>query len=248
VSLPEIVLLVLAGVGGGTAGSVAGLASLVSYPALLAVGISPVTANVTNTVALVFSSIGSVHGSRPELTGQAAAIKRFGVVGVLGGAAGGALLLLTPESSFERVVPWLIAFGSVVILLPRRTQPPGERGRRHAVATIGAVFLIAVYAGYFGAAAGVLMFALMLVVTGQSAARSNALKNAVLGLANGVAAVAFIFAGHVRWAAAVPLAIGFLVGGRLGPSIVRRLPATVLRVLIALGGIGLAGYLAVQAY
>lgn len=109
-------LLLIAGVGAGLTGSIAGLASLISYPALLGAGLAPVTANVTNTVALVFSGVGSVAGSRPELRGQADRVRRLGVVGVAGGLVGGALLLSTPDGAFEKVVPWLIGFGSLTIL------------------------------------------------------------------------------------------------------------------------------------
>ena len=120
-SAAELLFLVLAGLGAGLVGSIAGLASLISYPALLAIGLPPVMANVTNTVALVPSS-GSVLGSRPELGGQATRLLRLGVVAVLGGVIGGLLLLITPPGPFERIVPWLIAFASIAILVPRRPQ------------------------------------------------------------------------------------------------------------------------------
>src|ERR1700720_2669082 len=108
--------LVLAGFGGGLVGSVAGLASLVSYPALLAAGLPPVSANVSNTVALVFGSVGSVSGSVVELRGQRAHARRLGAIAVAGGICGGALLLATPSGAFARIVPWLVAGASVAIL------------------------------------------------------------------------------------------------------------------------------------
>src|SRR2546421_5426007 len=101
------VLLILAGIGAGITGSTAGLASLISYPALLAVGLPPVTANVTNTVSLVLNSVGSVSASRPELQGQARRLVPLAVAAVLGGVAGAGLLLLTPSGAFERIVPFL---------------------------------------------------------------------------------------------------------------------------------------------
>src|SRR5690242_11871191 len=104
----HVLLLVAAGLGAGLTGSVAGLASLVSYPALLATGLGPVSANVTNTVALICSGIGSTAGSRPELVGQGPRLRRLGVIGALGGLLGGTLLLVTPAGAFERLVPWLI--------------------------------------------------------------------------------------------------------------------------------------------
>ncbi len=239
-------LLVLAGVGGGLTGSIAGLASLVSYPALLAVGLPPVAANVTNTVALIFSSVGSISGSRPELAGQGARLRRLSWLAVAGGAAGGALLLLTPSGQFELIVPWLIGLASVAILLvrPAPVHPP----RRDGVRLQLGLLVIAVYGGYFGAAAGVLLLALLLVSTGDSLPRSNAAKNVLLGLSNAVAALGFAFFGPVHWLAALPLAAGLFVGGRIGPIVVRRAPPSWLRAVIGLAGIGLATYLGVKAY
>jgi len=240
--------LVLAGFGAGLTGSVAGLASLVSYPALLSVGLSPVSANVSNTVALVFSAVGSVWGSRPELAGQRQRARALGVVAMGGGAAGGAALLATPSSTFALVVPWLIGVASVAILAQREVVQGPPRHRLPPWAVQASVLAVAVYCGYFGAAAGVLLLALLLVVTGEPLARSNALKNLLLGSANAVAAVGFAAFGPVHWGAALPLAAGFLGGGRLGPVVVRRAPVRPLRVLIALAGLGLAVHLGLDAY
>jgi uncharacterized membrane protein YfcA len=208
-----------------------------------------VTANVSNTVALVFSSIGSVSGSRPELRGQRSEARRLGIIALAGGITGGVLLLATPASAFKLVVPWLIGLSSLAIVIrrdPNRRPPVTTHGPRWLL-SIG-VYLVAVYGGYFGAAAGVLLLALLLFVTTESLARSNALKNVLLGLANGVAAAAFVLFGPVRWSAVVPLAAGFLVGGRLGPIIVRKAPAAPLRVVIACAGVALAVHLGLDAY
>ena len=124
---------------------------------------------------------------------------------------------------------------------------PAEGHRPSWALSVG-VFLVAVYGGYFGAAAGVLLLALLLIASGETLARSNAMKNLLLGLANAVAAVAFVAFGPVRWSAVVPLAVGFLVGGRLGPIVVRKAPAGPLRVLIAAAGLGLAIHLGLDAY
>jgi uncharacterized membrane protein YfcA len=237
-------------VGAGLAGTITGLASLVSYPALLAVGLPPLTANVTNTVALSCNAIGAAAGSQPELRGQRERVLRLGAVCVVGGALGALLLLVTPAQAFERIVPWLIALASLLLL----ARPLVQRGRagppshRHP-AVVAGMFAAAVYAGYFGAAAGVLMLALLSAVMTDSHARVNALKNVVLGLGNATAAIGFALLGPVSWTAAVPLAAGFFAGGLIGPRIVRRLPATALRVVISLLGLALAvrlGYLAYQ--
>jgi uncharacterized membrane protein YfcA len=240
--------LALAGLGGGLSGSVAGLASLVSYPALLAAGLPAVSANVSNTVALVFSSIGSVSGSAPELAGQRVRTRRLAGVAVGGGAIGAVLLLLTPSAAFARIVPWLIFGASLAVLLPHTPKVTAVEGGAPRWELSIAVFAIAIYGGYFGAAAGVLLLAALMLMTGETLARSNAVKNLVLGLANGVAAVAFALFGPVDWIAVLPLAAGFFIGGRIGPAIVRRVSPTPLRVLIALSGVGLAVHLALDAY
>jgi uncharacterized membrane protein YfcA len=250
VSAIELLLLVCAGVGAGLAGSIAGLASLVSYPALLAVGLGPVTANVTNTVALVFSSLGSTLGSRTELRGQAPHVRALAIAAVAGGSVGAGLLLVTPSGTFERIAPWLIGVASLAILLRPRIQVAGGDGETHTAGPglIAGVLLVGVYGGYFGAAAGVMLLALLLGLTGDTLARSNALKNAVLGIANATAAVAFALLTHVEWAAIPPLAVGLFAGARLGPVIVRRTDAGLLRTLIALAGLGLAIKLGADAY
>lgn len=243
-------LLVLAGIGGGLTGSVAGLASLISYPALLAIGLPPVTANVTNTVALVCSSAGSVLSSRPELRGQRARVRRLAVAGVIGGAAGGALLLVSPADSFERAVPFLLVLASAAILVRRRLVDQAHPHVPHHAGpgVLLAVGAVGVYSGYFGAGAGVMMLALLLYVTGDPLPRCNAVKNVVLGMANGVAAGAFVLFGPVRWSVVVPLGAGLFIGGGLGPVVARRAPPAALRIAIALAGVGLAVKLAVGTY
>jgi uncharacterized protein len=249
VSVADGLLLFAAGIGGGLAGSVAGLASIATYPALLAVGLAPVTANVTNTMSLVFASVGSVSASRPELRGQRATLRRLAVAGMVGGVAGGGLLLVTPSGSFELAVPWLVALGAVSMLARRRlvdvAVAPARHDRRGVLAGTA---VIGVYGGYFGAGAGVMMLGLFLHATGEPLPRANALKNTVLGLTNAVAAVTFAVFGPVRWAAVVPLGLGLFLGGRLGPVAVRRLPADGLRVAIAVAGMGLAVKLGLDAY
>jgi uncharacterized protein len=244
VSGVELLLLGVAGLVGGLTGSIAGLASLVSYPALLAVGLGPIAANVTNTVALVFSSVGSTLGSRPELEGQAARLRPLAVAAIGGGALGATLLLLTPSDTFEKLAPWLIGAASLAIIVRPRVHEAVAAHR----GLVPGVFLIAIYGGYFGAAAGVMLLALMLVLTGESLPRSNAFKNVVLGIANAVAAVGFTVFGDPEWVAVLPLAAGLLAGARLGPVVVRHANASLLRALIGLAGLGLAVKLGIDAY
>ena len=242
-------MLLVAGFGAGLVGSVAGLASLLSYPALLAVGLPPLAANVSNTVALVFSGVGSALGSRVELRGQAPRLRPLGAAAVAGGATGAALLLLTPASAFETVVPLLVLVASVLVLLaPSPSHLAEITGSGAGPRLTLGIFAVGIYGGYFGAAAGVMMLALLLMATRESMVRSIAAKNALLGLCNGVAAVAFVLLGPVLWAAVLPLGLGFFFGGRLGPAIARRAPARLLRTLVGVTGIALAAYLAVDTY
>ncbi|MFC7304717.1 sulfite exporter TauE/SafE family protein [Streptomyces monticola] len=247
-------LLVAAGAASGLAGSVAGLASLFSYPALLAAGLPPVAANVTNTVALFSNTLGTAAGSRAELRGQGRRLLRLGVLAAVGGSLGAALLLGTPSAAFEFIVPWLIALGSVLILvreplrrwaarLPRLAAP----GARTSPALAGTVLLVGLYGGYFGAAAGVLMLAVLSLSASEPLPVTNAVKNIATGAANVTAAVAYAFLAPVDWGAAAALALGCLAGSRLGPVLVRRLPEKPLRIAIAVAGLGLAASLWYEA-
>jgi uncharacterized protein len=245
----DVVLLLVAGVLAGIAGSVAGLASLVSYPALLAVGLPALTANVTNTVALVLYTVGAMAFSRRELAGQSGRLRRLALVTAAGGGAGAALLLSTPADVFELLVPLLIGGASLVLLLqPAITRLAGGLVDERSPALLGGVFAVGVYGGYFGAAAGVVLLALLTVSVAEPLARLVAARNVALGLANVVAAVGFALFGPVDWAAAAPLAAGFLIGGTLGPGLVRRLPGDRLRVGIALLGLGLAVKLGIDTF
>jgi hypothetical protein len=242
VSGAHIALLLGAGLVAGMAGSSGAITSLISYPALLAIGIPPLTANVTNSIALVASWPGSAAGSRPELRGQGPWLLRWAPAAAAGGLAGAALLLWTPPGAFNHVVPFLVALAAVTLLLqPRLTTWRANRTRRfdHLALPVG-LSLVSVYDGYFGAGSGIMVLVLLMVTLGETLPRANALKNMTLGVTDFVAAIAFALFGHVRWAAAAYLAIGVLVGSRIGPSITRRAPSGVVRVVVALAGFGLA--------
>ncbi|MGQ0575853.1 MAG: sulfite exporter TauE/SafE family protein [Pseudonocardia sp.] len=242
----DVALLVVAGVAAGLSGSIAGLASLFSYPALLAVGLPAVAANVTNTVALTLNGVGAAAGSRAELAGQGARLRRYAPVIVAGGAVGAGLLLLTPSGAFERIVPFLVGGAAVVLLAQPRI--PDAAATTPAGALPVSLFAVAVYGGYFGAAAGVLMLALIMVGLPVSLLQGNALKNVLLGMANAVAAAGFAVLGPVAWAAAAPLAAGLVIGSFAGPAVARRLPVAALRVGIGVAALVLAVALAVDAY
>ncbi len=247
--LEQLAFLFAIGIAAGLSSSIAGLASLFSYPALLSVGLPPLVANVTNTVALLGSGVGAALGSRPELRGQGMRLRRLGTIAAIGGAAGAGLLLVMPGGSFALIVPWLIGFASAMILLqPRpqflRTLAHGGDSRGMSIG----IFVVAVYGGYFGAAAGVLILALLVAASDIGLPQTNALKNVLLMLANTVAALAFAVLAPVVWAAVVPLALGSLIGGRAGPIVVRHVSARLLRTLIGIAGLGLAVKLGVDAY
>lgn len=252
--LGRFLLLVAGGLGAGLSGTMAGLASLFSYPALLAAGLPAVAANVTNTVALTVTSVGAAAGSRPELTGQWPTVRRFAVLTALGGGLGAALLLVTPPGAFEKVVPVLIACAAAVLLFQPRIRAAvlrkaGEdEDHRGGPLVLAGILAVGVYGGYFGAAAGVMLLALLLVALPVSLLQGNAIKNVLLGLSNAVAAIGFALFAPVDWWAVLPLALGALVGARLGPVVARHLPATALRVGIALAGFGLAIVLAADAW
>lgn len=234
-------LLVLAGAGSGVVGYAAGLASLVSFPALLALGLSPLSANVTNSVALTGVTLGGVVSARRELGRMRRRLLTYLPIAVLGGAGGALLLLRLPPGVFERVVPGLVAFGSVVLLLrPWLRRLHGGRLQERSPLVLVVVAAVTVYCGYFGAAAGVLLLATFAAVLPDPVAGLAALRTAVVGTANATAAVLFAWTGDVDWAAVLPLALGAVVGAALGPPLVRRLPETPLRVGIALAGLALA--------
>jgi uncharacterized membrane protein YfcA len=244
-----LVALFLAGVAAGIVSVLVSLASLISYPALLAIGLPPVTANVTNTVALVATGIGAGLGSRRELVGLRPVIVRLSFAGVLGGAAGALLLLVLPERVFEVVAPLLIAGASVLLLIGPRLRAQRiarEAGLRPStVAVYGAT---AVYTGYFGAAGGILAVVALARIIERPFHDVNAAKNVLAAASNGAAAVVFVLLGPVRWIAVLPLAAGLFTGGLIGPAVARRVPAPVLRVVVAACGLGVAAALAWNTY
>lgn len=241
----HLALLLVAGLLAGLIGSGAGLASLVSYPALLLTGLPPLAANVSNTVALTISSLTSVPASWPELRGQVRRLVPYVLVALVGGVVGMVLLLAFPAEAFEAVVPWLIALASVALLARPWLQRirSDDLGEHHPL-VVSAVGLVCVYGGYFGAAAGVLVMAVIGAVVPDRWAYVNASKNVLLAVSNLTASVGFLLLGPVVWSATLPLAAGALVGAAIGPAVVRRLPETPVRLVIGVAGLALAVRLA----
>ncbi len=241
----EVVAVLLAGVAAGTINTVVGSGTLITFPTLLAVGVPPVTANVSNTIGLVPGSVSGAIGYRRELAGQRTRLLRLGIASLLGGVAGALLLLLLPEEAFDAIVPALIALGCLLVLF----QPAIGRRVSAAATARGAetphgsvwvwvlVLLISVYGGYFGAAQGVLLMAVLGIGISDSLQRLNGAKNVLAGLVNGVAALVFIAVADVDWAAVGLVALGSVVGGQLGASVGRRLPPLALRIFIVAVGV-----------
>jgi uncharacterized membrane protein YfcA len=242
VSLGEILAIALAGLAAGTINTVVGSGTLITFPVLLAFGYPPVTANVSNTIGLVPGSVSGAIGYRRELAGQAARAVRLGTMSVAGGVTGAVLLLVLPSSAFKEIVPVFIAAAVILTLLQGRiaawlVRRQIDLERHGALLTPVAIFLTGVYGGYFGAAQGILLLAILGAALAQDLQRTNALKNVLAGLTNGVAGVYFAFAAHVDWGPAAIIAVTAIVGAQLGARYGRRLPPDALRALIVAVGV-----------
>jgi uncharacterized membrane protein YfcA len=240
-SAPEIIAIALAGLAAGAVNAVVGSGTLITFPVLLAFGYAPVTANVSNAIGLVPGSISGAIGYRRELSGQRERAIRFGIVATLGGATGAVLLLILPAAAFKAIVPAFIAIAlALVVLQPRinRLLASGAVGSWHERGVLPslAVYATGVYGGYFGAAQGIMLLAILGVALPQDLHRTNALKNVLSALVNGVAGVYFIFAAHVAWAPAAVIAVSSIIGGQLGAHYGRRLSTGALRGLIVVVG------------
>ena len=234
------------GLGAGTINAVIGSGTLITFPILLAVGYPPVVANVTNNVGLVPGSMTAVYGYRRELRGHGRRMGRFMAASATGALTGSLLLLALPESAFEVVVPVLIAGALVLVVFqPRISAAVAERrrpGRPDGGPALRAgIFATGVYGGYFGAAQGVLLFALLGASLPDDAQHVSALRNLLAGTANAVAAVVFVAVADVAWLPALLLACGAAAGGVLGARVGRRLEPRVLRgVVLAVGLLAIA--------
>lgn len=238
-------LVALAGVAAGTINTVVGSGTLITFPTLLAFGVPPVTANVSNTVGLVPGSVSGVLGYRRELAGQRSRVLRLGSASLLGGVLGALLLLWLPSSAFDAIVPVLIALGVVLVVVGPRVQravAARAEGRGgipdHGVWWVWpAVAFTGVYGGYFGAAQGVLLMAVLGIGVADSMQRHTATKNVLALIVNAVAAVVFITVADIDWVVAGLIAAGSVVGGQIGATVGRRLSPVLLRGVIAVVGV-----------
>ncbi|MEO7375025.1 MAG: sulfite exporter TauE/SafE family protein [Terrimesophilobacter sp.] len=246
----EALLLFAAGTAAGTINTIVGSGSLVTFPTLLALGYPPVLANVTNNIGVLPGSISGAIAYRQELKGHSRDVLPLAVFSLIGGASGALLLLVLPASAFDAIVPVLIIAACVLVVAApwlkrwafRRAsqERPGGSGRRTTLLTSTA--LTGVYGGYFGAAQGVILLALLTILLPGDLQRANAYKNVLAAVANGAAALVFVFTTSVAWFAGGIIALGAILGGQLGARVGRRLPPVVYRIVIVLIGIAAVVY------
>jgi uncharacterized membrane protein YfcA len=231
-----------AGIAAGTINTVVGSGTLITFPVLLTFGYAPVVANVSNTIGLVPGSVAGAIGYRRELAGQRERVLRLAIASVSGGIAGAVLLLTLPASAFKSIVPAFIVVALILILAQDRLSNAlaGHRrtGRIHVgpLAMVG-VFASGVYGGYFGAAQGIMLLAILGLALDDELQRINAVKVVLAGLVNLVSGLIFVFAAHVAWLPAALIAAGSIIGGVIGARGGRRLPAPALRIVIVAVGI-----------
>lgn len=241
----EVAAILLAGLAAGTINTVVGSGTLITFPTLLAFGVPPVTANVSNTIGLVPGSVSGAVGYRRELAGQRARLLHLAVASLIGGAGGALLLLTLPSEAFETIVPVLIGLGCLLVLFG--PQVSGWVARRHehlgGLPVRGAwwvwplVLLTGVYGGYFGAAQGVLLMAVLGIGIADTLQRLNGVKNVLAAINNAVSGVIFVVVADVDWTVAALIAAGSVVGGQVGATWGRRLPDTGLRIFIVAVGV-----------
>jgi uncharacterized protein len=239
-SAGEIVAIALAGLAAGAINTLVGSGTLITFPVLLAFGYAPVAANVSNTIGLAPGNVSGAYGYRRELAGQRRRALRYGAASLAGGITGAVLLLVLPASAFKAIVPVFIALALVLVVLqPRLVAALAKRRidlERGLVLVPLFVYLAGVYGGYFGAAQGILLLGFLGAALTQDLQRTNALKNVLVGLVNGVAGIYFALAAHVDWGAAGIIAIASILGAQLGARYGRRLPPNALRgVIVAVG-------------
>jgi uncharacterized protein len=243
ISIIDLIAVGLAAVAGGFVNAIAGGGTLITFPMLTAVGVAPVIANVTNTVALCPGYVGGTYAQRRDLQGQGKRMWMLLPTGVLGGITGGVLLLSTSDVTFRKLIPYLIL--TAVILLAFQDQlrnavmasMSGDgRTHPHEAWAIPLIFLAAIYGGYFGAGLGVMMLAVLGLVLDDSLTRLNALKQSLSFVINIAAALFFLFSGKVLWTAAAVMAVGALAGGVFGGRVASRIQPIVLRWIVV--GVG----------
>lgn len=243
-SVRDALLVAGGGLIAGIANTIAGGGSLLTFPLLVALGLPPLDANVTNTVGIVPAAVGGMIGYRRELAAQRGRLAALLPFAVVGAAAGAALLLTTPPRVFTRVVPLLILLACAVLLAqPWLARTLQRRHRGRAVLLRAGIVLAAVYGGYFGAAVSVVVLAILAVTIDDTVRRLNALKVPFAGVMNLVSGIAFALLAPVHWLYVLVLAPATLIGGRVGASAARRVPDRPLRFAVVGAGTAAAVWL-----
>jgi uncharacterized membrane protein YfcA len=246
-NLLQALAVLAAGFTAGGINAIVGSGSLVTFPVLLAVGFAPVTANVSNSVGLVFGNISAAWGYREELVGQRERALMGGAGTAAGAVLGGVLLLTLPEGVFEAVVPILILLAcGLMVLRPKPKLSHGSLSHHRKIALVAIGFAVGVYGGYFGAAQGVILLAALRFLIPDNLQRLNGLKNVMVGVANGIAAILFVIVAHVAWDAAALVAVGSISGAHLGARYGRRIPEQTLRWTVVTVGVIVAVVLVVK--
>lgn len=242
--------LLLGGVLGGLCASMASMASLATYPFLLSVGVPPVFANTTNDAALIWNGVGSTAASRKELHGHWKKVTIYSAITVAGSIIGCLLLINFPAKVFAKVVPFCIAFSGILVLFSGKAglKDSNSLGPVFKVLSWLALIITGIYAGYFGAASGVLMLAILSFITNDDFLTINAMKNIAGAMGNLVALIIYIFTERIYWLDVVPLAIGCLIGSYLGQRLLGHIPARLVRIVICILALGQAAYYAYTAY
>ena len=287
----QLVLILAAGVLAGTVNTIVGAGTLITFPLLVALGVPPLTANVSNTVGLVPAAVTGAWGYRRELAGQWHTLARMAALSAVGGVGGGLLLLAAPADAFTAVVPWLLVLAAALAAIQPRVGAALRRrsAQRAALALTGSpadahdgvtspsaadggdrsnaphnawptdsvtrpltlglalgIMATGVYGGYFGAAQGVVLLALLGIAWSTDLQRANGAKNVLAGMANLVSATVFVLGGVVSWKIAGLIAVGSAVGGVLGAHVGRRIPPALLRTLIVVVALGAAVLIALR--
>jgi len=245
----ELLVVAAAGAAAGAANSVAGGGALITFPTMVALGLPPLTANVTNTIGIVPASVGGAYGYRDLLHEQGERFVRLLPPLLLGAAAGSAALLLTSNEAFEAIVPVLIAVSCLLLLLQPRLVPHiSHAGNEHSPYLLAGIAFCGAYQAYFGSAVSILVLAILALFVADTIQHLNGMKIVIAGCSNLLAAVIYAFLAPVEWSYVAVLMVFSLIGGRVGAHYARQIPADPLRISIAVVGLGVAAVLAVEAF
>ena len=245
----ELLAVAAAGAAAGASNSIAGAGSLITFPTMVALGLPPLSANVTNTVGIVPGYVGGILGYSDLLRQQGERFLRFLVPMTIGAILGTAALLLTSNAAFEAIVPVLIAASCLLLLFqPRLNARLTHAGNEHSPYLIAGLLFCGAYGAYFGSAVSILLFAILALFVADTLQHLNAMKIILVGCANLLAAVVYAFLAPVEWSYVAVLMVSSLAGGRVGAHYARRIPADPLRIGIAAIGLVVAVVLAVRAF